>query len=88
VQAAVGCIREELAHRLECGRWRRPPGARMRHWLCNLRRYALAWLGWREGQSLLDAFDRLLAAGRVPVGRVPSNPATPALPGHPRGVCR
>lgn len=88
VQATVAWIREELAHRLECGRWRRPPGSRMRHWLRNLRRHALAWRGWREGQRLLDAFDRLLAAGWVPVGRVPSTPATPALPGHPSGVCR
>jgi hypothetical protein len=41
----------------------------MRHWLANLRRHALAWLGWTKEHELLGAFDRLLEAGVVPVGR-------------------
>lgn len=88
VQAAVASIRDEIGHRLEHGRWRCSPAPRMRHWLRNLRRHALARLGWSAPHELLDAFDRLLAAGVVAVGRVPSNPATRALPGHPSGVCR
>jgi len=69
VQAAVGWIREELEYRLERARWRSVPTPRMRHWLRNLRRHALAWLGWTEPGGLLDAFDRLFAAGVVAVGR-------------------
>jgi hypothetical protein len=60
----------------------------MRHWLRNVRRHALAWLGWTPPYELLDAFDRLLAAGVVAVGRVPSKPATGALPCHPSDLCR
>jgi hypothetical protein len=67
----VASIRDALSHRLNKGRWLSSPGcaSRMRHWLANLRRQALAWLGWTGEHELLDAFDRLLEAGVVPVGR-------------------
>jgi len=87
VQAAVAWIRDELGHRLEHGRWRRSPAPRMRHWLRNVRRHALAWLGWTQMHGLLDAFDRLLAAGVVPVGIIPAKPATRTPPGHPSVLC-
>jgi hypothetical protein len=41
----------------------------MRHWLRNLRRQALAWLGFEGEHGLVAAFDRLVEAGVVPVGR-------------------
>ena len=69
IQATVAWIRDELGHRLEHGRWRSSPTARLRHWLHNLRRHALARWGWTEPHELVDAFDRLLAAGVVAVGR-------------------
>ncbi|MEW6490456.1 MAG: hypothetical protein AB1578_21410 [Thermodesulfobacteriota bacterium] len=69
VRARVAWIREELAHRVETGRWRSAPAARMRHWLGNLRRQALARLGWTPEHALVAAFDRLLAAGVVAVSR-------------------
>ena len=71
IRTAVASIRCELAHRLDTGRWLGSPACAsgMRHWLSHLRRHALAWLGWTEEHGLLDAFDRLLAAGVVPVGR-------------------
>jgi len=71
IRSAVASIRSELEHRLEKGRWResRPNMSRFRHWLGNLRRQALAGLGWQEEQGLAAAFDRLLKAGVVPVGR-------------------
>jgi hypothetical protein len=87
VQATVAWIRDELGHRLEHGRWRHSPAPRMRHWLRNVRQHALAWLGWTEMDGLLDAFDRLLAAGVVPMGCVPSKPATRAPSCHPSGFC-
>lgn len=74
IRSSVSAIRRELGHRLERGRWL-PPGAgspsrpRLRHWLTHLRRQALAWLGWTQEAQLLAAFDRLLEAGVVPVGR-------------------
>jgi hypothetical protein len=66
----VASIRDELGHRLATGRWRSSPAPRMRHWLRNLRRHALARLGWTGEHGLLAAFDRLLEAGVVAVGRI------------------
>lgn len=74
IRSSVAAVREVLAHRLQQGR-RRPAGTdgpsrpRWRHWLAHLRRQALAFWGWTEASGLLAAFDRLLAAGAVPVGR-------------------
>jgi hypothetical protein len=41
----------------------------MRHWLKNLRRQAMALFGLTGEDSLLAAFDRLVAGGVVAVGR-------------------
>jgi hypothetical protein len=59
---------------MELGRWLpaaagSPSRPRLRHWLSHLRRQALAWLGWTEEDRLLAAFDHLVEAGRIPVGR-------------------
>lgn len=87
VQAAVAWVRDELAHRLEHGRWRSGSSSRLRHWLRNLRRHALAWLGWTQADALLGAFDRLLAAGVVPMGCGPFTPPSQAPPSHPSVLC-
>lgn len=71
IRSPVGSIWSQLAHRLFTQRWLgSPPGAsRMRHWLKNLRRHALAWLGWAGDKRLLAAFVRLVKESVVPVGR-------------------
>jgi len=71
IRSAVESIRLELHHRLERGQWlgSGPSGSRMRYWLRNLRRQALAWLGWGGETGPFAAFDRLLEMGIVPVGR-------------------
>ena len=70
IRSAVGSMRRELRHRLEQGRWlSRGETSRKRHWLRNLRRQALAWLGWSDEDALVGAFDRLLEATVVAVGR-------------------
>jgi len=74
IRGSVSAIRRELEHRLERARWLpastdSPSRPRLRHWLRHLRRQALAWLGWTEAAQLLAAFDRLLEAGVIPVGR-------------------
>lgn len=72
VRSAAACVRFHLAHRLDTGRWSAPTArdtSRMRHWLTNLRRQALAWFGWTQEPGLLAAFDRLAGMGVVPIGR-------------------
>jgi hypothetical protein len=64
-------IRTLLALRISKGRW--PTSSvlpsRMRYWLANLKRQALARLtsSWKEG--LIAAFDHLIAMRIVPVSR-------------------
>jgi hypothetical protein len=64
-------IRALLAFRITTGRW--PPSTlpppRMRHWMANLARQAIAHLTdtWKEGRFAV--FDHLLAMGCVPVSR-------------------
>ena len=71
IQTCKETIRALLALRLETGHWLLSslPPPRMRHWLANLKRKALAHLtdSWQEG--LLAAFDRLIALRFVPVSR-------------------
>lgn len=78
VRTTVAAIRDELHHRLTGGQWPRAPTPRRRHWLRNLRRQALAWVGWTADQGLLAAFDQLLAAGVVAVGRAMQTGKPPA----------
>jgi len=71
IQCCKETIRILLALRITTGRWLPSslPPARMRHWLANLKRQAIAHLTdtWKDG--LLASFDRLLAIGCVPVSR-------------------
>jgi hypothetical protein len=41
--------------------------SRQRHWLCALRKKAMAFFGF--GCGLIEAFDRLNAMGHIPVSR-------------------
>jgi len=69
-QSAVATIRAALSCRARTRRW--PPGCmtnRARHWLASLKRHALALWGIPALADLADAFDRLVAMGRVPVSR-------------------
>jgi hypothetical protein len=64
-------IRALLALRITTGGWHPSPlsPSRMRHWMANLARQAIAHLTetWKEG--LIAAFDRLLGMRFVPVSR-------------------
>ena len=69
-QSEMATIRNTLSFRLQHGRW--PPGTvtnRARHWLAALKRNAFAAFGLSGRSDPMDAFDRLLALGRVPVSR-------------------
>ena len=69
-QARADKIRYSLSTRLTTGFW--PPGlsrGRQGHWLRSLKRQAAAWLGIRFLDRLLEAFDLLMAQGRIPVSR-------------------
>lgn len=69
-QTDTATIRRTLSHRLNRGCW--PGGCvvnRARHWLCALKRNALALLGVPGLAALMTAFDRLIELGRVPVCR-------------------
>jgi len=70
-QASVSTIRSSIATRLQTGRW--PPGisrSRAGHWLRSLKQKTAAHLGqgWL-GERLLEAFDRLIFLGKIPVSR-------------------
>jgi len=70
IHASMETIRESLWQRVCKGRWPRgSSGSRRRHWLKALIRNAVAFLGnaWRS--RLLEAFDRLICLGVVPVSR-------------------
>ena len=69
-QATIESIRFHLAGRLKRGKW--PGGcsrARCRHWLRALKRQTMAHLGIEWVRHLLQAFDRLIEMGKVPVSR-------------------
>ena len=72
IPASKKAIRFHLFHRLKTGRW--PPSplsrSRLRHWLCNLKHRAHAFLTatWRRG--LRAAFETLLSQGQTPVARL------------------
>jgi len=69
-QASISAIRSRLSHRLKAGRW--PPGlsrSRQGHWLRALRRKVHAYLGYSWTKGLIEAFDYLIAQGKVPVSR-------------------
>jgi len=70
-QATIEMIRFHIAVRLKGGKW--PPGgcsrARCRHWLRGLKVQTMAHLGIEWMNRLSEAFDRLIAMGKVPVSR-------------------
>jgi hypothetical protein len=69
-QSSIKAIRSSIRHRLEAGRW---VGAISRsrglHWLKALKRKSRAYLGDAFEGDLLQAFDRLLEMGKIPVSR-------------------
>jgi hypothetical protein len=79
IQASIGTIRASLGQRLRRGRWPDgSSGSRQRHWLKALIRNSVAFLGNAWKSRLLEAFDRLLRLGVVPVSRA-IEPATGAV---------
>jgi hypothetical protein len=66
--ASVEVIRSCLVQRLSLGRWN--PSirkSRQRHWLLALKQKALACFGFVE--DLMDAFDKLIKMGKIPISR-------------------
>jgi hypothetical protein len=76
IQASIETIRESLWQRLHKGRWPTgSSGSRQRHWFKALIRNSVAFLGHAWGSRLLEAFDRLICMGIIPVSRA-IKPAT------------
>jgi hypothetical protein len=70
IQASIETIRSVLTHRLEQGRWPAGlPGNRQRHWLKALIANTVAFLGNAWKRRLVEAFERLLGLGVIPVSR-------------------
>jgi hypothetical protein len=70
IQAAIEKIRSSIGQRIGTGRW--PAGlsrARQGHWLKALIRNAVAYFGNAGKSRLLEAFDRLISLGIIPVSR-------------------
>jgi hypothetical protein len=69
-QASKESIRCHILKRLQAGKWPRGSSSgRCRHWLRALRRQVVAHLGLEWLSHLLEAFDRLVSLGKVPVSR-------------------
>ena len=67
-RARIDTIRACICHRLSEGRWiGKMSRSRQRHWLCALRKKAMGFFGF--GCSLIEAFDRLMTMGHIPVSR-------------------
>jgi len=67
-QARITKIRICLSFRLFSGNWLEDLSkSRQRHWLWALKRKSAAFFS--VGQHLIDAFDRLMKMGRIPVSR-------------------
>ena len=70
IQAAIETIRSSIGQRIGTGRW--PVGSsrvRQGHWLRALIRNAVAYFGNAAKSRLLEAFDRLIGLGIIPVSR-------------------
>ena len=70
IQTDKADIRSVIAFRLQMGVW--PPSGqtnRYRHWLLALKRNAIVLLGIAWRKKLINAFDRLMEMGCVPVLR-------------------
>lgn len=67
-QAGIAKIRICLCSRLFSGNWLKDLSkSRQRHWLSALKRKSAAFFS--VGEHLIDAFDRLIEMGRIPVSR-------------------
>lgn len=70
VQSSRETIRSALQHRINTGRWPDSgDGARMRHWLRNLKRQVMVILGCSWSSGLMAGYDKLMEKGRNPVSR-------------------
>jgi hypothetical protein len=70
-QASSDAIRARIVHRLELGTWLGDMSrSRQGYWLSNLKRRVCARLGHGWSERLVEAFDRFLRKGEVPVGRL------------------
>jgi hypothetical protein len=70
IQASITTIRSRISHRLRTGRW--PPGlshTRQGHWLRALIKNVHVYFGNQWKGRLIEAFDRLLEQGKIPVTR-------------------
>jgi hypothetical protein len=69
-QATIETIRLSIRHRIQTGRYL-PSLSRNRqgHWLRALKRKASAYLGNSLQEDLMEAFEELIAKGKIPVGR-------------------
>lgn len=68
IQSAIDTIKSCLTGRIEKGRWPCAGiGVRGRHWFSALKRQTLAHLGLEWQGQWIDAFNRLLGLGVVPV---------------------
>ena len=79
IQAPIETIRKSIGQRIRTGRW--PSGLcriRQGHWFKALMQKAVAYLGIAWKGRLLEAFDRLICLGVVPVSRAidPANGST------------
>lgn len=67
-RACIDVIRQCICHRLSNGRWTGMMSrSRQRHWLSALKKKAMAFFGF--GCKPIEAFDRLIALGHIPVSR-------------------
>jgi len=69
-QASIETIRSRISNRLKTGRW--PPGlshTRQDHWLRALIKSVHVYLGNQWKDRLIEAFDRFLEKGMIPVTR-------------------
>ena len=67
-RAGIAKIRDSLSLRLLSGNWLKDlSGSRQRHWLKALKRKTAAFFG--SGTALIEAFDRLMKKGQIPVSR-------------------
>ena len=68
LRASIAKIRTCLSARLFSGNWFKDlSGSRQRHWLSALKRKTVAFFG--NGAELMEAFDRLIKMGQIPVSR-------------------
>ena len=72
IHSSKETVRFQIFHRLKTGWW--PPSAlprsRLRHWICNLKRRAHAFLTAIWDQGLRAGYEALISAGQTPIARL------------------